>query len=122
MLGIHLLYEFHDCDRAILNNPRALRRIMRQAVKAGGCTICGDRFHQFSPHGVSGIVLISESHMAIHTWPEHAYAAIDFFTCKLDTDIEASAAVLADGLRAGHTEFQRIRRGDGIPSPSGVDT
>lgn len=114
MLGIHVLYEFHGCDPAVLNSPRILRRVMRKAVKSGGCTILGDRFHQFNPHGVSGMVVIMESHMAIHTWPEHSYAALDFFTCKLDTHFDAALAVLQEGLGAQRIEYQLAHRGEGI--------
>ncbi len=120
MLGIHVLYEVHGCDAAVLNNPRQLRRLMRKAVKAGGCTICGDRFHQFSPHGVSGFVVIMESHMAIHTWPEHGYAALDFFSCKLDTDFEACRQILQKGLGATRVEFQVLHRGEGVLRKEGL--
>ena len=80
-LGRHLLAEYYGCDATILNNLEFLEQSMREAVKSSGATIIDSTFHHFSPQGVSGVIVIAESHMAMHTWPEHGYAAVDFFTC-----------------------------------------
>jgi len=80
-LGRHILAEYYSCDISALDNITFLENCMRDAVVASGATIIDTRFHQFSPYGVSGVIVIAESHMAIHTWPEYGYAAIDFFTC-----------------------------------------
>ena len=80
-LGRHILAEYYNCDISALDNITFLENCMRDAVEASGATIIDTKFHHFSPHGVSGVIVIAESHMAIHTWPEYGYAAIDFFTC-----------------------------------------
>ncbi len=82
MLGKHIILELHGVDRDILNNKELLEKILREAaIKAGG-RILGSFFHEFNPHGVTGIIAIAESHLSIHTWPEFNYAAIDIFTCR----------------------------------------
>ena len=81
-LGQHRLVEYYDCDTTILNDKVRVREIMIEAVRQAKATIVTDVFHTFSPHGVSGVVVIAESHVAIHTWPEYGYAAVDIFTCS----------------------------------------
>ena len=80
-LGRHILADYYSCDIRTLDNIILLEDCMREAVLASGATIIDAKFHQFSPYGISGVIVIAESHMAIHTWPEYSYAAIDFFTC-----------------------------------------
>ena len=80
-LGRHILAEYYSCDISTLDTISLLEDCMRDAVLASGATIIDTKFHHFSPYGVSGVIVIAESHMAIHTWPEYGYAAIDFFTC-----------------------------------------
>ncbi len=80
-LGRHILAEYYGCDVSTLNNSELLESCMQKAVTLSGATIINSTFHQFSPHGISGVIVIAESHMAIHTWPEFGYAAVDFFTC-----------------------------------------
>ena len=80
-LGRHILAEYYGCDLHILNDLELLQNHMREAVIESGATIIDSTFHKFNPHGVSGVIVIAESHMALHTWPEYGYAAIDFFTC-----------------------------------------
>jgi S-adenosylmethionine decarboxylase proenzyme len=83
--GRHLLIELHDCDHAALAASAAVERAMLAAATRARATVLGHHFHQFAPHGVSGVVIIAESHISIHTWPEHAYAAVDIFTCGPST-------------------------------------
>ena len=85
-LGRHILAEYYSCDTSALDNTTFLENCMKDAVVASGATIIDTKFHQFSPYGVSGVIVISESHMTIHTWPEYGYAAIDFFTCGDQVD------------------------------------
>jgi S-adenosylmethionine decarboxylase len=80
-LGRQVLVEFYRCDKVVLEDESAIRGALLESVRRSGATIVTDTFHRFSPHGVSGVVVISESHVAIHTWPEHGYAAVDIFTC-----------------------------------------
>lgn len=80
-LGNHILVEFMNCDPHIMNDVVAIERDMVDAARKAGATVINSTFHHFSPYGVSGVVVIQESHLAIHTWPEYGYAAVDLFTC-----------------------------------------
>ena len=80
-LGRHVLAEVHGCEPQVLNDIGAVERIMVEAALNAGAEVREVAFHKFSPQGVSGVVVISESHLAVHTWPEHGYAAVDVFTC-----------------------------------------
>lgn len=73
--------ELYDCDRKRLDNVGFIRQTMLDAARKACAQIITEVFHRFSPQGISGVVIIAESHLAIHTWPEHAYAAVDLFTC-----------------------------------------
>ena len=80
-LGNHILVEFMNCDPKIMNDVAGIERDMVAAAQKAGATVINSTFHHFSPFGVSGVVVIQESHLAIHTWPEYGYAAVDLFTC-----------------------------------------
>lgn len=80
-LGLQIAIELYSCDRQRLDDVEFIRQTMLGAAREAGAQIVTELFHRFSPHGVSGVVIITESHLAIHTWPEHGYAAVDLFTC-----------------------------------------
>ncbi len=80
-LGNHILVEFMNCDPHVMNDVAGIERDMVDAARKAGATVINSTFHHFSPWGVSGVVVIQESHLAIHTWPEYGYAAVDLFTC-----------------------------------------
>ena len=80
-LGTHTILDLYDCSAELLSQPATVERLLRTAAERMGATVVTTSFHHFSPLGVSGVVVIMESHLAIHTWPEHAYAAVDLFTC-----------------------------------------
>jgi len=84
---------------------------MVEAAKVARCHVIKDVFHKFSPHGVSGVVVVSESHLAIHTWPEHGYAAVDLFTCGDQGDPWVAYEYLAKGLKAGRVSAMEMLRG-----------
>lgn len=110
-MGRHLLVEFHGCDRTILNDVELIRRYMLEAARLTGATILKDVFHAFSPHGVSGVVVIAESHLAIHTWPEYGYAAVDLFTCGSNVDPWKAFEFLSEKLKAKRYLPMEIKRG-----------
>lgn len=83
---------------------------MIAAAQAARATIVGERFHHFSPQGVSGVILLAESHLSIHTWPEHGYAALDLFTCS-DVDAAACFELLRTALGARRHESKVLTRG-----------
>ncbi|MCG8326225.1 MAG: adenosylmethionine decarboxylase [Chitinophagales bacterium] len=112
-LGRHVLLELQRCPPSILNDIQYLEQQLCQAVTEMGATLVNSNFHHFSPYGISGVVIIKESHLTIHTWPEHQYAAIDIFTCG-DINLDAGVKHLANALKAEQSEYQLIRRGINI--------
>jgi len=110
-LGRHLLCEYHRCDRELLNQPEAIRSELVRAVTLAGATPLHEVVHAFSPHGVTGVVVIAESHFAIHTWPEHGFAAVDLFTCGDTVDPYKAFEHLREALRAETHSVVEIRRG-----------
>ncbi len=80
-LGSHLIAELFNCDEFYISDCKKVENVILAAAELAGTTVIKHFFHEFSPHGVSGVVIIAESHFTIHTWPEHGYAAIDIFTC-----------------------------------------
>ncbi|MBN1897500.1 MAG: S-adenosylmethionine decarboxylase proenzyme [Spirochaetes bacterium] len=110
-LGKHLLVEYHYCNREILNNVDKIREHMIDAAKECGATIVNDVFHLFNPHGVSGVVVIAESHLAIHTWPEYGFAAVDLFTCGNEVDPWKAFSHLKKKLGAKYHMTMEMKRG-----------
>ena len=98
-LGKHLLLELNDCDPNLLNDLSFIREIMLAAANESGATVLGESFHQFSPQGVSGVILIAESHLSVHTWPEHGYAGADIFTCGTRVKPEKAAEIIIERLK-----------------------
>lgn len=110
-LGTHLLGEFYGCDEGMVNSQQMLEEAMLEAARIAGASIVSSHFHAFSPVGLSGIVVIKESHFAVHTWPEHKYAAIDLFTCSPQMDFQAACDYLAETLQATHHSQRIVKRG-----------
>ena len=110
-LGKHLLLELKDCDREVLNDLGFLKGILQAAASEAEATVLGESFHQFSPYGVSGVVIIAESHLFIHTWPECGYAAVDIFTCGNSVRPEKAAQKLIRELGAKSHSIIEIQRG-----------
>ena len=111
VLGKHLLLELKDCNKEVLNDIGFLRGVLLAAANEAGATVLGESFHQFNPHGVSGVVIIAESHLFIHTWPEYGYAAADIFTCGNSVQPEKAAQILVGKLGAKNHSMIEIQRG-----------
>jgi len=110
-LGKHLLLELKGCDKEVLNDLDFLRGTLLKAADKCGTTTLGESFHQFNPQGVSGVVVIAESHLVIHTWPEYGYAAVDIFTCGDSVQPEKAAELLIGKLGTNNHSIMEIRRG-----------
>lgn len=108
--GRHLLAEYYACDKAILNDAERLEHLLNFAAQAAGATVVQTVFHRFSPQGISGVVVVQESHLSIHTWPEHGYAAVDFYTCGKIEHLKAHE-VLCKELNAQRHETMIVERG-----------
>jgi len=116
MLGQHLIVEYSECDKDTLNDVHLIEKYMNEAVRQSGATIVRSVFHRYSPHGVSGVVVIAESHFAIHTWPEYGYAAVDFFTCGKVVDPYKAYEYMKMTLHSTTTSATELKRG--MPSES----
>ncbi|NEQ46177.1 MAG: polyamine aminopropyltransferase [Leptolyngbya sp. SIOISBB] len=110
-LGRHILVEFHGCSSEILNDVPHIEASMLKAAQESGATIISSTFHHFSPFGVSGVVVIQESHLAIHTWPEYRYAAVDLFTCGYSVNPWISYEILKSEFEAHHGSAVELNRG-----------
>ena len=109
-LGNHILVEFMNCDPHIMNDVATIERDMVDAARKAGATVINSTFHHFSPYGVSGVVVIQESHLAIHTWPEYGYAAVDLFTCG-EMDAWISFDYLKDCFKSKSYSALEMKRG-----------
>lgn len=109
-LGKHWILELYDCPADLLSDPSRIGVIMANAAKAMKATIVEQKFHHFSPLGVSGVIIIKESHLTIHTWPEYGYAAIDIFTCGA-IDMDKGIAHLKKHLASKESSLNKLGRG-----------
>ncbi len=110
-LGRQILVEFYECESAKINDVEYIEATMLEATKAGKATIISHNFHKFSPYGVSGVVVIAESHVAIHTWPEYNYAAVDIFTCGDSIDPWIIQEYLKEALQSQNVSSVEMKRG-----------
>ncbi|MBK8169598.1 MAG: adenosylmethionine decarboxylase [Sandaracinaceae bacterium] len=108
--GRHLILDFWGCQAAALNDAVRLEAVLRECALATGASVVGAMMHAFAPQGVTGVLLLEESHVSIHTWPERGYAAVDFYTCG-SGDPEKSKAILTKALSATSCEVRLLARG-----------
>ena len=111
-LGKHILIELWDCEKSLLDDIKTVEALMLEAAKKAKVTIVEKCFHKFSPYGVSGVVVIAESHLAIHTWPEYNYAAVDFFTCNKNCNTDIAIEYLKEGFKSKNYSAKIIKRGN----------
>jgi S-adenosylmethionine decarboxylase len=110
-LGRHIVCELSGCHPAFLSDINGIAAMMIGAAKAARATIMESAFHRFEPQGVSGTVILAESHLSIHTWPEKGYAAMDFYTCGDHTDPWLACEHAAQALRATSVLATELKRG-----------
>lgn len=110
-LGSHLLVELYGCDSKLLEEELYVGSVMREAAVESKATVVAQSFHEFKPYGVSGAVIIQESHYTIHTWPEHRYAAVDLFYCGGTVLVHKAVDVLNDRFKPERIKFLVVRRG-----------
>ncbi|MEK4521437.1 MULTISPECIES: adenosylmethionine decarboxylase [unclassified Psychrobacillus] len=111
-MGRHIIAELWECDFDKLNDMQFIEQTFVDAALKSGAEVREVAFHKFAPQGVSGVVIISESHLTIHSFPEHGYASIDVYTCG-DLDPSIAANYIADALNAGTRETLEMPRGMG---------
>ena len=112
VVGKHWIIELEDCPAERLDNPDLLRGAIERACEVTGLHLLQAIEHSFTPQGVTALGLLSESHISIHTWPEHGYAAVDIFTCG-NHDLDSALKVLVDEIGAMKHTFRVIERGMG---------
>jgi S-adenosylmethionine decarboxylase len=110
-LGRHLLLELYDCSSEALNSLESVKQAMVEAAKRAEATIIDVVFHEFNPFGISGVVVIAESHLSIHTWPEHRYAAVDIFSCGETLKPAEAANYLVEQFGASRASCVEVKRG-----------
>ena len=110
ILGRHLVADFHGCS-ADLNDPEFVMDALERACKAAKATIVERSGHHFSPYGVTAVLIIAESHVAVHTWPEYGYAAVDIFTCGESVDTYKAFEIVKKAFKAKRVEVREVKRG-----------
>ncbi|MEM1538902.1 MAG: adenosylmethionine decarboxylase [Candidatus Bathyarchaeia archaeon] len=109
-MGIHIIAEFRGVDPQKISRAENLRVILDRVVARSGLHVISSSFHQFEPYGVSAVYLLSESHLSVHTWPEHGYVALDIFTCGNDGPAWRAFELLLEEFRPKSVEKRVIRR------------
>jgi S-adenosylmethionine decarboxylase proenzyme len=110
--GSQVILDLYECETPHLDDLAWVEATLVEAARVAGATIVQTVFHKFAPCGISGVVVISESHLAIHIWPENRYAAVDIFTCGETVRINLASAVLKQAFRAGRAVKRSFTRGD----------
>ena len=110
--GVHLLADLDGCQPALLDDARVLEQSLRQAAAISGLNVVGAAVHSFTPQGVTAVLLLAESHMCIHTWPDTGFAAVDLFSCRADNDLYSALGFLARSVRASKMRVTECKRGD----------
>ncbi len=109
--GKHYLVDFKQCDPETIERVEVTRAIFLEAARESKATVIGELFYQFEPVGVSGVLLIAESHVSVHTWPEDRFVSVDIFTCGEEMDAEVIIDVLTRNFRAAQVDVKMHVRG-----------
>jgi len=110
-LGNHLIVELYECHREFINDARSVENALINAVNISGAKMVQSVVHEFNPHGISGVVVIEESHFSVHTWPEYGYCALDIFTCGDEIDYYSALHYLKEEFKAKNFSVTEMKRG-----------
>jgi S-adenosylmethionine decarboxylase len=110
-IGHHYIVEASGCDPDILGDVGRVQQILVKAAEVAGAKVWAVSFHRFHPYGVSGVVVISESHLSVHTWPEFKYAAMDIYTCGDQVDPEKGIECAVEAFKASSSHITEMTRG-----------
>ncbi|TCI84980.1 adenosylmethionine decarboxylase [Tenacibaculum sp. M341] len=110
-LGYQTTVDFYDCDDTIIDSVTTIENILVKAAEIMNLSIVNTTIHEFSPIGISGVIVIKESHIAIHTWPEHKYVALDFFTCNKSFDLDEGITWIQNQFKSKRIEKNSSQRG-----------
>ncbi len=109
--GRHLILEMWDCNRGLLNDVKKITELMSNAANIAGATVIKQFYHEFIPSGITGVAILAESHIAIHTWPVEGYVAIDIFTCGTNCDPQLAVESLLKDFSPRESTTLEIKRG-----------
>ncbi len=109
--GEHYIVEASGCDPEIIGNVKLMQEILVNAAREANAEIWAVSFNRFPPNGVSGVIVISESHLSVHTWPEFGYVAMDIYTCGESTEPEKAVKYAVEKFKAKHVHITEITRG-----------
>lgn len=112
--GTHFLIELFECERETIAQADSVLSAALEACSSAHATVISHQSHQFEPHGATALILLAESHLSIHTWPEKGYAAADFFSCGADMKTDAAARMLKARFKSNRTEITAVSRGSSI--------
>lgn len=110
-IGTHCIVELYGCPPDLLDDEEFVRNAVREASTHGLATLMGEVAHHFEPQGVTALGLLAESHISIHTWPEHGYAAADVFTCGDHANPQKACDFLIRTLQAERHSLTKLVRG-----------
>lgn len=110
LLGQHLLLQLSECELSILEDKSKIRQALVSCAQITNSHVVAETFHNYNPHGITGVVVIQESHISIHTWPEHHAAVIDFFSCNLKADFAEVTKYLKGFFQAKTATSEIVER------------
>jgi S-adenosylmethionine decarboxylase len=114
VVGRHVIAELLGGNPNLLNDERYLRAALKEAAERAGGTVLDVTSHKFTPQGVTALALLSESHISIHTWPEHGYSAVDVFTCGSHTNPQLACDFLKKALECTGESIKVLERGTAV--------
>lgn len=109
--GIHYLISFFGCDGAEVDSLRFWKRVLPQSVAGSSMAVLHSYYYKFRPHGITAFLLLSSSHLSIHTWPEYEHVSCDVFSCATDEETERVIKRLVERVKHGRVKIRKIRRG-----------
>lgn len=110
-VGRHAIIDVYECKIDKIDDLKFIKDMLVESAKEANLHIVDQIFHKFSPIGISGVLILAESHLTIHTWPEYNFAAIDVFTCGTKFDPKEVCEIIAKRLKSSKYEIKEIKRG-----------
>ncbi|EDM22913.1 adenosylmethionine decarboxylase [Caminibacter mediatlanticus] len=114
VFGKHYIVDYIDCDKNIINSIKKIEKIMLDVALEINASVVSSNFNMFYPYGVSGVLIIAESHFTVHTWVEEGFVAIDMFVCDLDMDLDKAVELFKNKLKAKTFKIKKIKRDDDL--------
>lgn len=109
--GVHYLLEFFGCAKEQLDSLPFWKKLLSKAIADSSITVLNKHFYRFSPHGITGYLLLSASHISIHTWPEYAYVTCDVFSCGGEVETKGIVKQIKNNLTHKKTRTRKLKRG-----------